>query len=140
VNEPPGNPVEGIGGGFEMTLRQMEINDGLLQLGVSEQHLDGSQIGAGFARKRSSNVSLFLSCGTLGVWLWRDYIGGKVPHRSARSSRRASLVSRVRQPAFQTRRFTEDIHRDRNRTQRAHCHERPASASPLVVGELIDEQ
>src|SRR5260370_15066598 len=29
-----------------MTLRQMEINNRLFQLGVSKQHLDGSQIGA----------------------------------------------------------------------------------------------
>ena len=35
-----------------MAMREMQINRGLFQIAMSEQHLDGAQIGAGFEQVR----------------------------------------------------------------------------------------
>lgn len=39
--------IQRAGGGAEMALRQMEINGGLFEIAVTQQELDGSQVGAG---------------------------------------------------------------------------------------------
>ena len=49
--------VQRAGSGPQMTLRQVEVNHGLAQVGVAEQQLDGAQVGAGFEEMCGEAVS-----------------------------------------------------------------------------------
>ena len=40
--------VQGAGCGPHMALREVDVNHGFAQVGVAEQQLDGTQVGAGF--------------------------------------------------------------------------------------------
>jgi len=47
-----GECIQWTGGCVEMPMREMQINRGLFQIAMSEQHLDGAQIGTGFEQVR----------------------------------------------------------------------------------------
>ena len=49
--------IQRTGGGAEMPLGEMQIDRRLLQVAMSEQHLDGAQVGAGFEQMRGKAVA-----------------------------------------------------------------------------------
>jgi hypothetical protein len=61
--------IQGIGTGVKMTLGQLQVNKCVLQTGMSQQQLDGAQIGPGINEVRAKGMpermrpNLFLDTG-----------------------------------------------------------------------------
>ena len=68
-------PIKGTGGGVEALNSQVHVNQGVLQIFMPEQNLNGTEIGAGLiemGRKtvaKSVGMNAFLEAGALGGFL-----------------------------------------------------------------------